>query len=111
MMQSEVEASSRILEDNPMHPGDVTKRVATGEIIKSFYKVRLIRSTSSAEDYSLSPTGFMPDTYKFLLTLKPIPENSSFELKGLLYRAGKVEPLMFHDRIYGYRSPLSVKNS
>lgn len=110
-MRSTVNITYSLMTQNPMYPDDPTKQIPAGSPVTEEFKIQLVRSKSTKEEYSEGGAGFIPDTFKWILSLKPIPENSVFDFHGVPYFVGKLEHLVYRDKIYGYRSPVGVKNS
>ncbi len=91
------------LVESPMYPGRPDKMIPSGTESTSDFKVKFITSSSQTEGYKEGGPGFVPETYKFILSAEPVPEESI--LNGS-WRVGKVQPIKFMGRVYGYRSPL-----
>lgn len=105
-MQSTVDMSYTSLIDDPMGTG---LKIPGGDPTVSKIKLRLVRDSKVAENYKEGGAGFIPDTFKWILTLEKVQEGSSFSLHGNNYITGKPETLIYKDRIYGYRSPVDVR--
>jgi hypothetical protein len=110
-MQSQVLISYSAMVQDPMFLNDPTKLIDSGSTVTKKHWIRLVRTRRPEEDYTEGGAGFIPETFKWILTLDSLPENSSFDLHGLTYTVGKSEPLIYQDKVYGYRSSVSVKDS
>lgn len=110
MMQSKVNVYFTAMIQDPMFPSDPTKLIPGGSETSSSEFIRLIRSRTVAEDYTSNDSGFLPETFKWILSLNKLQEDSHFSLHGAEYYTGKSETLFFQNRIYGYRSPVRVGN-
>lgn len=111
MMQSTAEVTYTALVQDPMYPTDPTRLIPGDTPVVENFKLRLIRSRSVDENYTEGGAGFVPETFKWVLSLNPIPEGANFTLHGANYETGKPETLFFQDKIYGYRSPVNVRDS
>lgn len=110
LMESRITVATQEYIQDPMYPNDPEKLIPSGNSVETEFDCRLIRSSKIAEDYKEGSTGFMPDAFKFILTLEPIQETATFDLHGVKFIVGKLEKLIFKDNVYGYRSPVSVYN-
>ena len=110
-MISTINATYNTMIQNPMYPDDPTKLIPSSTPVTTPFKIQMVKSSKSPEGYSEGTTGFMPDTYKWVLSLNPIPEGAIFTFHGQTYVTDKVETLVYRDRIYGYRSPVDVRSS
>lgn len=111
MMQSTVPVSYTAMIQDPMYPTDPTRLIPGDTPVIENFKIRLIRARSSDENYIDGGAGFIPETFKWVLSLSPIPEGANFTLHGANYETGQPETLFFQDKIYGYRSPVNVRSS
>jgi hypothetical protein len=107
-METDVTFSYQELEQNPMYPGDATKKIPTGNILELKTKVRFIQSRTTTEGYKDSPSGYAPNTFKFLLSTKSIPEDSTFTQFGFNWTVGKEEHPTAFGKSYGFRVPIQV---
>ena len=110
-MRSTILIESQEYIQNPMYPDDDSKKIPSGNTVETPFKIQMVSSSKSAEGYSEGSTGFMPDTYKWVLSLDSIPEGSYFYFHGDTYITGRSETLTYRDQIYGYRSPVDVRSS
>ena len=111
MMQSEPEVTYNTLIQDPMYPTDPTRKIPDDTPVVGKFKLRLIRTRSVDESYIEGGAGFIPETFKWVLSLNEIPEGANFTLHGANYETGKPETLFFQNKIYGYRSPVNVRGS
>ena len=111
MMQSSPVVTYNTLIQDPMYPTDPTRLIPGPTPATETFKLRLIRTRSVDENYIEGGAGFIPETFKWVLSLSAIPEGANFTLHGDNYETGKPETLYFQDRIYGYRSPVNARCS
>lgn len=109
-MISTISATYLEMIQNPMYPDDPTKLIPASTSTTGSFKIQMVKSASGAEEYSEGSTGFMPDTYKWVLSLSAIPEGATFDFHGESYITGRVETLVYKDKVYGYRSSVGVRD-
>ena len=111
MMQSSPAVTYNTMIQDPMYPTDPTRLIPGDTPVTEKFTLRLIRTRSVDENYTEGGAGFIPETFKWVLSLSAIPEGANFTLHGANYETGRPETLYFQDRIYGYRSPVNVRCS
>jgi hypothetical protein len=108
LLVSSITVKSKEMQQNPMYPNDPTKQIPTGNDIETIIKARFIISRSSPEGYNESDAGFMPQSYRFLLSTVKMQEDSIIEYFGVKWKVGKAQDLMIFDDKYGFRTPIQV---
>lgn len=108
LMETWIKIISMEVEQNPMYPDDPSKVLPTGDDVEIDLHVRFIISASSTEGYTESNAGFMPESFRFLLSKKQIQEDSYFTHYGLNWKTGKVQTMTAFGKVYGYRIPIQI---
>lgn len=108
MLDTYITVTSQGYEQNPMYPDDPDQTIPTGSEVETEYKVRFIISASSPEGYKESNAGFMPESYRFILSKSQIQEGSFFSAFDLNWKVGKEQKPVAFGKRYGYRYPIQV---